>query len=144
MAGNLPTLLWTLAGVGLVSLGYSAVFVAIGLSLRRSVMTSVIYVLFFEGFVSSLPHGFAVLSLSYHARNLVYQMTDELGFKPLELGNVTVPGADVSTDPATSVLYSVTFIVLYTAVALGFATWMLRRKEFSGGVGAESQTASTG
>ncbi len=144
MGANLPNLLWTLVGVGLVVFGYAAVFLLIGLVLRRSVMVSLIFVMFFEGFVSNLPHGFAVLSLSYHARNLLYRMTGALGFKPLELGNMHGHGEVLPTEPASSAMDSVTFIVVYTALMLALATWLLRRKEFTGGAGAEAQTASAG
>lgn len=109
----------------LMCLGYGAVFVFLGLALKRSVMTAFIVVLIFEGLIGSLPYGFGVLSLGFHARNLVWQLTGHEGFRPPDFGMIV-------TDPI-SATHSVLFMLLAgVALFLLLSIWVLHRKQFSG------------
>jgi len=111
----------------LMSLAYAAVFVFLGLALKRSVMTAFIVVLVFEGLIGSLPYGFGILSLGFHARNLVWQLTGHEGFHPPTFGLDTEPISALS-----SVLFSLLAGVL---LFLLLSVWVLRRKQFGGDAG---------
>jgi ABC-2 type transport system permease protein len=126
----LSRLAWVLVGVTLVSLGYTAVFLFLGLALKRSVMTSLVYVMVFEGLIGNLPHGFATISMSFHARNLVWRMTAYDTFQPNTFG-------PVEAEPTTA-FHSVFTIVVFIAVFLFLSTWMLKRKEVTGSTQGES------
>jgi ABC-2 type transport system permease protein len=122
-------LLWVLLAVSLVILGYSAVFVFIGLTLRRSVMTSLIVVLIFEGLIGNLPRLFAIFSLGYHARSLLWETTGHRAFEPPRFGMDEVQ--------STSAPESVAVMLLVVLLFLALATWMLRRKQFTGDAQSE-------
>jgi len=126
LAHYLGELFWVLVGTILLGAGYGAVFLCIGLGLRRPVLAAFI-VYMFERFVSFLPRGFATLALSYHVRNLMWLETGHEHFSALPF---QTSGVDTST-PAWQSLMS---IALYVGVFLGLSTWLLRRKEFSGTV----------
>jgi ABC-type transport system involved in multi-copper enzyme maturation permease subunit len=118
-------LLWVLLGVTLLVLSYTAVFLFIGVALKRSIMTSLILVFVFEGFIANLPPGFAAFSLGFHVRNVIWLMTEHTGFKPPTFGLE-------QSDPTTAV-ESLGFIVLVgMGLFLVASTWMLRRKEVTG------------
>jgi ABC-type transport system involved in multi-copper enzyme maturation permease subunit len=129
----LPELLKVLVGISLAVLAYTAVFVFLGLWLRRSVMTALGYVLIFEVFIGSLPLGFSAISLAFHNRNLLWHMTGQEGFLPNKL--------DVETIDPTSWASSLIWIVGYQVVFLALATVVLKRKEFTGG--GEAATPGT-
>lgn len=115
-----------LLATALMCLGYGSVFVFLGLALKRSVMTAFIVVLVFEGLIGSLPYGFGVLSLGFHARNLVWQLTGHEGFRPPSFG-------PVAADPiaaTTSVLFT---LLAGVGLFLVLSMWVLRRKQFTGG-----------
>ena len=114
----------------LMSLAYAAVFVFLGLALKRSVMTAFIVVLVFEGLIGSLPYGFGILSLGFHARNLVWQLTGHEGFRPPTFGMVI----NEPISAASSVLFSVLAGVL---LFLLLSIWVLRRKQFGGDAGGD-------
>jgi len=126
----LSRLVWALVAVSLVSLGYTAVFLFFGLALKRSVMTSLVYVLVFEGLIGNLPHGFATLSMSFHARNLIWRMTEYEVFQPPTFGIVDAA-------PITAV-QSVLTIVIWTVATLVLSTWLLKRKEVTGSTQGET------
>ena len=120
-----------LAVITLTVLAYTAVFLFLGLWLRRSIMSAFIYVLIFEGLIGNLPSGFASISISFHARNLMWRATDDQAFRPelLQQLGVEPPGATVSL---------VTLIV-FVALFLFLSARVLARKEFTGsGQQAES------
>jgi ABC-2 type transport system permease protein len=121
----LPDLGLVLVGFVLVMAGYTAVFVFLGLALRRSVMTALGYVLLFEGFISSMPLGFSIISLSFHSRNLIWHMTGHEGFMPIMHSFEDVE----PTGPLTSLAW----LIGYQVVFLALAARTLRRKEFTGG-----------
>ena len=120
-----------LAVVALTILAYSAVFLFLGLWLRRSIISSFIYVLVFEGLIGNLPSGFASLSISFHARNLLWRATDEPAFRPELL-------QELGLEPPSSTVSLVTLTV-FMALFLFLAARVLARKEFTGsGQQAES------
>lgn len=125
----LSTLMWVLVAVSLLSLGYTAVFLYLGLALKRSVMSSLVYVLVFEGLIGNLPHGFAMVSMSFQARNLVWRMTDYDTFHPPDFG--------VVTEPITA-MQSLLTIVAFIVGFLLLSTWTLKRKEVTGSTQGES------
>ena len=98
-------------------------------------MSSFIYVLVFEGLVANLPSGLASISISFHARNLLWRGTDEQAFRPelLQTVGLEPPAATVSL--VTLGVFLVLFLFL--------ATRVLARKEFTGsGQQAESAPGS--
>ncbi|HZM00417.1 MAG TPA: hypothetical protein VFD43_09215, partial [Planctomycetota bacterium] len=130
LANYLGELGAVLLAMTLMGLGYGAVFVFLGLALKRSVMTSFIIVLVFEGLIGNLPYGFGVLSLGFHARNLVWQLTAHEGFRPPDFGMVVI-------DPI-SAPESVLFMLLAgVGLFLVLSIWVLRRKQFGGGAGTD-------
>lgn len=125
---------WVLAITTLLAGAYSALFLFLGLALRRSVMTSLIYVFLFELITASLPQAFAALSLGFHGRNLLWQLTENDRFRltTLEVGLVE----PLSVTTSTAVIVGVTLAALF------LATVMLVYKE-SGSEGAASDAAAT-
>ncbi len=136
LAHYLPDLLLVLVGMVLVMAGYTAVFIFLGLALRRSVMIALGYVLFFEGFIGSMPLGFSILSLSFHSRNLIWLMTGQDGFMPQVHSMQQV-------EP-TGAVTSLAWMLGYQVVFLALATWVLKRKEFTGGPEAVTTGTATG
>jgi len=133
VAHYLPALGVVLGVVILMVLGYASIFVCLGVALRRSVMTSLVYVLVLDGFVSNLPSGFSALSLAFHARNLLWNWTGEQAFEPALMRAMEI----VPTSSFESLLTVGIFMLFWTALA----TWALRRKEVgSGGPTVESST----
>jgi hypothetical protein len=109
----------------LMGLAYSAVFAFLGLALKRSVMVSFIIAIVFEGFLGSLPYGFGVMSLGFHARNLVWRLTGHEGFRP--------PTYGLEVGDPISATYSILFTLLAgVGVFLLLSAWVLRRKQFGG------------
>jgi ABC-type transport system involved in multi-copper enzyme maturation permease subunit len=135
-AHYLAVLLQVLLGVTLAVLGYTAVFVFLGLWLRRSIMTAFAYVLVFEGFIGNMPLGFSVISLSFHVRNLIWHMTGEDGFKP--------PIQEFENVEPTGWATSLAWIVAYQVVFLVLTTRLLKRKEFTGGSEQAGAGTTTG
>ncbi|HEX5011826.1 MAG TPA: hypothetical protein VFY71_15645 [Planctomycetota bacterium] len=120
-----------LAVVALTILAYSAVFLFLGLWLRRSIISSFIYVLVFEGLIGNLPSGFASVSISFHARNLLWRATDEAAFRPELL-------QQLGLEPPSATVSLVTLGV-FVALFLFLSARVLARKEFTGsGQQAES------
>jgi len=125
LAHYLPDAAAVLAIVALAILAYTAVFLFLGLWLRRSIMSAFIYVLVFEGLIGNLPSGFATLSISFHARNLMWRATDDQAFRP-ELMQ------EMGLDPP-SVTVSLVTLAVFVVVFLALSARTLRRKEFTGG-----------
>ena len=116
-----------LLAMTLMCMGYASVFVFLGLALKRSVMTSFIIVLVFEALMGNLPYGFGVLSLGFHARNLVWRLTSHEGFRPPNFGlELTDPISALSSTLFTLLAGVVLFLLL--------SVWVLRRKQFGGAV----------
>lgn len=130
----LPDLLWVLAVVAVLTCAYSAVFLCLGLAVRRAVLVSLLYAFAIEVATSKLPQTFATVSLAFHGRNILWQGTGHDGFEPLT--------RDVQQVEPVSVLWSWTWIAVLTAVALLLATWALKRKE-CGGDGGSRDAAET-
>ncbi len=129
-------LLWIGAGVCLMGLGYGAVFLFLGLVLRRPVVVAFLIYLI-ELFVSYLPQSFARTALSYHVRNLLWLQTGHARFldRGVELGLATDP---VSTGG------SIFAVVLYVTIFLSLATFVLTRRECSGSVAPPEGGGSSG
>ncbi|MBM3985977.1 MAG: hypothetical protein FJ296_09875 [Planctomycetes bacterium] len=120
-----------LAVLLLAILAYTAVFLLAGLWLRRSIMSAFIYVLVFEGLIGHLPSGFAALSISFHARNLLFRGTAAETFRPERM-------QDLGVQPPSAIA-SVVTLAIFLAVFLAAAVVVLKRKEFTGsGQQAES------
>ena len=129
----LDKLPWALLGLVLLSLGYAAIFMALGLALRRPVVAGFI-VFLIEVFVGILPQGFAVLALSYHVRNLLYLGCGDFALEFQVESGVVPPAA----------WQSMLWIGVYTGLFLVLTTVLLRRKEFSGGIAAPESTGVGG
>jgi len=117
--------------LALVILAYSSIFLLLGLWLRRSILSSLAYVLVFEGLIGNLPSAFASVSISFHGRNLLWRATDDPAFRPELLQQLGLE----PPSPAMSLLTLLVFIVLFQFLAAR----VLARKEFTGsGQQAES------
>lgn len=133
LAHYFDVLLWVLGGTVLLSLGYGAIFVCLGLALRRPVLAAfIVYII--ERFVSVLPRGLANLALSYHVRNLLF----------LGTGEFEIHLAAATTVESTPAWQSVLSICIYIGAFLFLSTWLLRRKEFSGNISPAESTGGTG
>lgn len=124
---------WVVVGTVLLAGGYSAVFLCIGLALKRPVLAAFI-VYMMERFVSVLPRGFATVSLSYHVRHLMWLQTGHERFSAL-------PYVGSGVDTSTPAWQSLTSVAVYMLLFLALATWLLKRREFSGAP-ASSDSAS--
>lgn len=111
---------------------YTAIFLLVGLWLRRSILSAFVYVLVFEGLVANLPSGFATLSISFHARNLLWRLTGADAFRPEML-------QQLGLEPPLAWV-SVLTLALFVLLPLAVAGRVLQRKEFSGG-GAQADAA---
>lgn len=130
----LPELLSTVLVLIWLTMTYAAVFLLFGGFLRRAVMVSFIYVFVFEMLTAFLPQNFAALSMGFHARNILFQVTGNENFRL----NTTNLLAEEPMGAAWSVLW----VGVTGAIALLLATLALRSKE-SGGEAASADAAST-
>ena len=113
---------------------YAALFLLAGLALKRAVMISVVYVFLFEIVASNLPQSFAVLSLGFHGRNILWQLTDNDGFRSQTLNIMAVEPLGMD--------WSVFWIGVATMGALLLSTIVLSMKE-TGGESAASDAAES-
>jgi len=100
------------AGAALATLGYTALFLGLGLLVRRALAWGLAYVLIWELAVARLAKGAARISVSVYARSVLS-----------EIGNVAKPrnAAAVSTS-----LLVLTLVVLGT---IALTTWVLARAD---------------
>ncbi|MCB9899537.1 MAG: ABC transporter permease [Planctomycetes bacterium] len=126
---------WTLAVLSLLTCAYAAVFLFFGLAFARAVMWSMVYVFISEMVLSQLPQSLAMLSLDFHARNLLWQLSAQEVFKPRGL----TLGSDVIVEPV-SIGVSLLWIACFTVGALALSALVLSRKE----AGGEVQAAASG
>jgi ABC-2 type transport system permease protein len=132
----LPDAAWTLLFCSLAVLSYTAIFLFLGLWLRRSIMSAFVYWFLFDGLVGSLPSGFATISIGFHARNLLWRTTGAPPFEPHWLPTAPGPtGASdlpaLSLEPPTACASLITLAV-FVVIFLALCTAVLRRKEFTG------------
>lgn len=125
---------WVLLVASVLLGAYSALFVLFGLALRRAVMTALIYVFLFEVAAANLPQSFASISLGFHGRNALWQLTGSERFHlvTLDVGQVEPP----------SIAFSLLWVSAVAALALACGAFVLRAKE-SGSEGAASDAAAT-
>lgn len=123
---------WVLAILAAAIAAYTSVFLLVGLWLRRSILSAFVYVLVFEGLVANLPSGFATLSISFHARNLLWRLTGADAFRPEML-------QQLGLEPPLAWV-SVLTMGLFVVLPLLAAGRVLQRKEFTGG-GAQADSA---
>ncbi len=109
--GQGPALVWAAVGSSLLaSAAYSAIFLCLGLLVRRALAWGLAYVLIWEGFVARSATGPARLSVLVYARSV---LADLAGHAPPRLA------ASIGTSVA---------VLLVTAVAgVAATTWSLRR-----------------
>jgi ABC-2 type transport system permease protein len=124
LAHYLPDAGWVLLFSALAVLAYTAIFLFLGLWLRRSIMSAFIYWFLFDGLIGSLPSGFASISIGFHARNLLWRTTGAPAFEPHMLETLGLEPPSVTTSMVTLAVFVGLFLVLCTAV--------LKRKEFTG------------
>lgn len=122
-------LLWVLLVVSLLSLAYTSLFLVLGLALRRAVVWGVVYVFAIEAAVSKLPQAFAKLSLAFHGRNVLWQLTGREAFEPLT--------SDPFEVQPLSVTSSLLWILGFTALSLVLGSLALARKECGGDGGGK-------
>lgn len=124
----LPDLLWVLAVVSVLTGAYSAIFICLGLALKRAVIWSLVYAFAIEVATSKLPQAFATFSLAFHGRNVLWQVTGRDAFQPMT--------RDVMPVEPVSVAASWAWIALFTGAFLLAATLALRHKECGGDGGS--------
>lgn len=115
---------WVLGIVALAILAYSAIFLFLGLWLRRSIMSAFIYWLIFDGLVGSLPSGFATVSVGFHARNLLWRATTDSAFQPQMLQSLGLQPPSATVSLLTLSAFIAGFLLLCARE--------LKRKEFTG------------
>jgi ABC-2 type transport system permease protein len=98
------------------SVCYVSVFLTLSLFTRRALLIGLVYVLVWEGLLSSLLPGIANLSIRQYA---------------LGVGNAfwAMPADEAHLAPSTSLPLAIILVVL----AMFLATWRLRRYELAGG-----------
>jgi len=69
LRASLPS---SMAALALATVAYSALFGLIGLLLKRSLVVGVIYIVFFEGILASIPFNFRAYTVVYHFRVLAH------------------------------------------------------------------------
>lgn len=111
-------LYWPAAAGGAVA--YAAVFHLLGAVTRRPVVAGMVYVFFYEQLLASLPGSLKLLSLSFHARSLMYSEAEAAGL-PAGMLDVYQP---VAPGTAWAVLAAV------TVGATGLGMWLFSRAEF--------------
>jgi ABC-2 type transport system permease protein len=101
-----------LAGTALATLGYVAVFLGLGLLVRRALAWGLAYILIWEGAVSRVARGAARASIQVYARSAFAH----LGDRP---------------DPKFSAALSTSLIAVIAVAAVAFAltAWLLSRDE---------------
>jgi ABC-2 type transport system permease protein len=113
LTGGGVTLVGASLLAGLVAVtAYSAVFVLLGLVLRRALVWGLAYVLIWEGFVAAAGAGAARVAIRNYTRSIVYDLTD------------------VTTDTTTMALpVAIVIPLLVAAIALALASWWLTRTD---------------
>ena len=96
----------------LATLGYSSLFLGLGLIVRRALAWGLAYVLIWEGAVSRVARGGARLSIEVYARSVFTHIAD---LKPPLYG--------------TSVATAVAVILLVSVVALALTVYALAHDE---------------
>ncbi len=129
---------WILLCTTLLTVGYTATFLFFGIVLRHSIMTSLMFMLVFEYMLPNLPVGLAYLSIGFHARNLLYQLTGHETFHSWTFDRFTENPTPVA------MAWSVTAIVVWTVVFLALTTLVLYRKETGGSSASPEVSGSAG
>ncbi|MEM9566069.1 MAG: hypothetical protein AAGA93_25845 [Actinomycetota bacterium] len=108
--GDADALLGTVIGSTLGSLAYVAVFVALGLLVKRALLWGLVYVFIWEFFIARAGDGAARLSINSYASSLLADYSGQ-----------SIRLADRSLTASYIVLLAITW------VALAFTTWRLQR-----------------
>ena len=98
------------ASTALAGMAYGAVFVAVGLLIRRALLWGLVYVFIWEFFVARAGAGAARLSINSYAASILARLTDQ---------EIRLADRGLTT--------SYIVLVTVTVVAVGFTTWRLRR-----------------
>ncbi|MEM7272998.1 MAG: hypothetical protein AAF547_07975 [Actinomycetota bacterium] len=108
--GDADAIIGTAAGTALGGLAYTAVFVALGLVIRRALLWGLVYVFIWEFFVARAGDGAARLSINSYAASIL-----------ADLSGIEIRLADRGT------VTSYVVLGLVSAVAVGLTTWRLSR-----------------
>lgn len=109
---------WPIATAATIA--FTALFHLIGALFRRPVVVGLVYVFFFESLVASLPGSLKLLSLTFYARSLMYNVAETDGY-PVDL--LDVPQAVSSTTGWTILAAATIFLTV-----LGM--WLFSRSEY--------------
>lgn len=101
----------TVAASALGACGYTAVFTALGVALRRALLWGLVYAIVWEGTIASLSPALAALSIRRYARGVVGALSD--------------------TPAAVSGPTAVVVLLLITGLGLATATIVLRRRQLA-------------
>lgn len=105
----------------MATVAFAALFHLIGALFRRPVVVGLVYVFFFEAVIAALPGSLKLLSLTFHARSLMYNEAAGAGY-PVEL--LPAMSAAVTSTTAWWVLGSATVGI----TLLGM--WLFARSEY--------------
>lgn len=130
----LGDLVYVLLMVSVLAIAYSGIFMLLGLAFKRSIMWSLVYVFLSEFTISKMPASIAALSLDFHARNVIWQLTGEEAFEPLTL--------NPDQYEPLSLAVSLGWIEVVTLATVLLSAVVLHFKE-AGGESQSSDAAST-
>jgi len=114
-AALLPALL---VGAGAGALAYAALFLLLGLLLRRALLIGAIYILLWETAIAALSTGAAHLSVRIYALAVVRGVLGNDAFFPSD-----------ALAPLPGLLTALLWLAVVSALALAVAAWRLRRVE---------------
>lgn len=103
-----------LVAAGAGALAYSAVFVAIGLRFKRSLLWGLVYILVWEGFVASIGGAVEKATVRAYTRSLLAELTD-----------IDIEGAPVSLG------WAIIALTLVVVGGLGYTSWRLTRHDIA-------------
>lgn len=101
-----------IAAAVLASFAYTSLSVALGLSMRRALTTSLFYVILWENFVANNAEGAARLSIKHYSLSLM-RVVGEIPAEPNDVSAVT----------------SIVVLMGLAAAGVAVATWRLRTRE---------------
>ncbi|MGI9602470.1 MAG: hypothetical protein ACR2QE_11335 [Acidimicrobiales bacterium] len=96
----------------LAALAYCALFVALGLRFKRSLLWGLVYILIWEGFVASIGGSVEKATIRAYSRSVLADLTD-----------IDIEGAPVS------LAWALAALAIVVVVSLGYTTWRLNHHD---------------
>ena len=130
-------LAWIVAGTVLLALGYVSTFLFFGIALRHSIMTSFMFMIVFEWVLPNVT-GLAYLSIGFHVRNLLWQLTGHETFHSWTFDRF------VEDPTPVAMTWSLLAVGIWVVVFLGLTTWKLHSRETGGSSASPEVSGSAG